>query len=80
MACPFCATGQGGLQRNMSTGEIVEQVVAGARALARDEVAGGDRRRVILTGDLVGTLVTDAEGRLHSLELPAQNRVVTRAK
>ena len=32
MACPFCATGQGGLQRNMSTAEIVEQVVAGARA------------------------------------------------
>ncbi|MDN5894946.1 MAG: 23S rRNA (adenine(2503)-C(2))-methyltransferase RlmN, partial [Nocardioides sp.] len=26
MACPFCATGQGGLQRNMSTAEIVEQV------------------------------------------------------
>src|SRR4028119_1778738 len=41
MACPFCATGQGGLQRNMSTAEIVEQVVAGARALARDEVPGG---------------------------------------
>jgi hypothetical protein len=46
----------------------------------RDDVAGGDRRRVILTGDLAGTLVTDAEGRLHSLELPAQNKVVTRAK
>ena len=44
MACPFCATGQGGLQRNMSTGEIVEQVVAGARALARDEVPGGPGR------------------------------------
>ncbi len=44
MACPFCATGQGGLQRNMSTGEIVEQVVAGARALDRDEVAGGPGR------------------------------------
>ncbi len=44
MACPFCATGQGGLQRNMSTGEIVEQVVAGARALERDEVAGGPGR------------------------------------
>ena len=28
MACPFCATGQGGLQRNLSTAEIVEQVVA----------------------------------------------------
>jgi 23S rRNA (adenine2503-C2)-methyltransferase len=44
MACPFCATGQGGLQRNMSTGEIVEQVVAGARSLARDEVPGGPGR------------------------------------
>ena len=44
MACPFCATGQGGLQRNMSTGEIVEQVVAGARSLARGEVPGGPGR------------------------------------
>jgi 23S rRNA (adenine2503-C2)-methyltransferase len=44
MACPFCATGQGGLQRNMSTGEIVEQVVAGARSLARNEVPGGPGR------------------------------------
>ena len=44
MACPFCATGQGGLQRNMSTGEIVEQVVAGARALARGDVPGGAGR------------------------------------
>lgn len=25
MACPFCATGQGGLDRNLSTAEIVEQ-------------------------------------------------------
>lgn len=44
MACPFCATGQGGLTRNMSTAEIVEQVVAGGRALARNEVAGGPGR------------------------------------
>jgi 23S rRNA (adenine2503-C2)-methyltransferase len=43
MACPFCATGQGGLQRNMSTAEIVEQVLAGARALARGEVPGDPR-------------------------------------
>jgi 23S rRNA (adenine2503-C2)-methyltransferase len=34
MACPFCATGQGGLTRNLSAAEIVEQVVAGARSLA----------------------------------------------
>jgi 23S rRNA (adenine2503-C2)-methyltransferase len=44
MACPFCATGQGGLQRNLSTGEIVEQVVAGARALAQRSLAGGPGR------------------------------------
>jgi 23S rRNA (adenine2503-C2)-methyltransferase len=41
MNCPFCATGQAGLTRNMSTGEIVEQVVAAARAVARGEVPGG---------------------------------------
>lgn len=35
MNCPFCATGQAGLTRNLSTAEIVEQVVAGARLLKR---------------------------------------------
>lgn len=44
MACPFCATGQGGLMRNLSTAEIVEQVLVGARALARGEIAGGPGR------------------------------------
>ena len=44
MNCPFCATGQAGLTRNMSTGEIVEQVVAGARTMARGEVPGGPGR------------------------------------
>ncbi|MGH3541356.1 MAG: 23S rRNA (adenine(2503)-C(2))-methyltransferase RlmN [Mycobacterium sp.] len=40
MACPFCATGQGGLTRNLSTAEIVEQVRAAALALRDD---WGDR-------------------------------------
>ncbi len=44
MACPFCATGQQGLTRNLSTAEIVEQVRLAARALARGEVAGGPGR------------------------------------
>jgi 23S rRNA (adenine2503-C2)-methyltransferase len=44
MNCPFCATGQAGLTRNLSTGEIVEQVVAGARELAGGQVAGGPGR------------------------------------
>ena len=39
MACPFCATGQGGLTRNLSTAEIVEQVRAAAVAV-RDEFSG----------------------------------------
>lgn len=34
MNCPFCATGQEGLTRNMSTAEIVDQVVAANRMLA----------------------------------------------
>lgn len=31
MACGFCATGQGGFERNLAMGEIVEQVVRAAR-------------------------------------------------
>jgi 23S rRNA (adenine2503-C2)-methyltransferase len=32
MGCGFCATGQAGFRRNLSTGEIVEQVVRASRA------------------------------------------------
>jgi 23S rRNA (adenine2503-C2)-methyltransferase len=41
MACPFCATGQAGLTRNLSAAEIVTQVFAGARAMASGAVPGG---------------------------------------
>lgn len=34
MNCSFCATGQTGFKRNLSTGEILEQVVAARRAAA----------------------------------------------
>jgi 23S rRNA (adenine2503-C2)-methyltransferase len=44
MACPFCATGQAGLTRNLSAGEIVTQVFAGARAMASGAVPGGAGR------------------------------------
>jgi 23S rRNA (adenine2503-C2)-methyltransferase len=43
MACPFCATGQAGLTRNLSAAEIVEQVVAAARAVRRGELGRPDR-------------------------------------
>ena len=39
MNCPFCATGQSGLTRNLSAAEIADQVVQGVRAL-RDGVVG----------------------------------------
>lgn len=44
MACPFCATGQGGLRRNLSQAEIVEQVLGGARRAARGDLPGGPGR------------------------------------
>jgi 23S rRNA (adenine2503-C2)-methyltransferase len=44
MACPFCATGQAGLTRNLSTGEIITQIFNALRSLNRGEVAGGAGR------------------------------------
>ncbi|MCF2705743.1 23S rRNA (adenine(2503)-C(2))-methyltransferase RlmN [Arcanobacterium haemolyticum] len=44
MACPFCATGQGGLTRNLSAAEIVEQVRMGMVAAEGGDLAGGPTR------------------------------------
>ena len=44
MACPFCATGQGGLQRNLSAAEILDQVRVAARAMRDGEIPGGPGR------------------------------------
>lgn len=43
MNCPFCATGQAGLTRNMSTAEIIEQIVRANRAIANGELGGKKR-------------------------------------
>jgi 23S rRNA (adenine2503-C2)-methyltransferase len=43
MNCPFCATGQAGLTRNMSAGEIIEQIVR-ANALIAAGGLGGKKR------------------------------------
>jgi 23S rRNA (adenine2503-C2)-methyltransferase len=52
MACPFCATGQAGLTRNLSTAEIVDQVVWFAGVAARGELTGCPDRlsRVVFMG------------------------------
>ena len=39
MACGFCATGQAGFERHLTTGEIVEQVVRAAREAAPRRVS-----------------------------------------
>lgn len=44
MGCTFCATGQAGLERNLSTAEIVEQIVDAARSMQAGEVPGGPGR------------------------------------
>ena len=47
MACPFCATGQAGLTRNLSTAEVVEQVVAAQRT---ESARGGRVSNVVFMG------------------------------
>jgi 23S rRNA (adenine2503-C2)-methyltransferase len=44
MGCPFCATGQAGLTRNLSVAEIVDQVVYLAGVAASGVVAGSPPR------------------------------------
>jgi 23S rRNA (adenine2503-C2)-methyltransferase len=44
MACPFCATGQGGLRRNLSTAEILAQVADAETRLGAGELPGGPGR------------------------------------
>jgi hypothetical protein len=46
----------------------------------RDSGMAGGAGRVSLSGDITGTLVTDARGRLERLELPAKSTTVTRAE
>jgi 23S rRNA (adenine2503-C2)-methyltransferase len=62
MGCPFCATGQAGLTRNLSTGEIVFQVVAGARLLAAGLVPG-----VASRGGLGGSSPRDNAARVSNV-------------
>jgi hypothetical protein len=46
----------------------------------RESGSAGAAGRVALSGEITGTLVTDAHGRLERLELPATGTIVTRAE
>jgi 23S rRNA (adenine2503-C2)-methyltransferase len=83
MACPFCATGQAGLTRNLSTAEIVEQVVG---ANAAEAAVGGRVSNVVFMGmgePLANySRVIDAVRRLvdpvpHGLGMSQRNIVVS---
>ena len=74
MACPFCATGQMGLTRNLSTAEIVEQVRHAAQASAAGDLSGGPARlsNVVFMG--MGEPMVNYKnvvGALHRLIDPA---------
>ncbi|WP_309081563.1 23S rRNA (adenine(2503)-C(2))-methyltransferase RlmN [Zhihengliuella sp.] len=43
MNCPFCATGQNGLTRNMSAAEILDQIVQANRVIAEGGLKGSGR-------------------------------------
>lgn len=53
MNCPFCATGQAGLTRNMSTAEILDQIIQANRVIAEGGLGG------IRPGDHVPERVTN---------------------
>ncbi|MGQ9674461.1 MAG: 23S rRNA (adenine(2503)-C(2))-methyltransferase RlmN [Chloroflexota bacterium] len=50
IGCPFCATGVTGLERNLSPGEIVGQVLHYARLLSTGEVGRGRVTNVVFMG------------------------------
>jgi 23S rRNA (adenine2503-C2)-methyltransferase len=55
MNCPFCATGQAGLTRNLSSAEIIEQVVRANQAILAGELGG--KKRDDNTPDRVSNIV-----------------------
>lgn len=70
MGCPFCATGQMGLMRNLSAGEIVAQVCWAARELRSAPLPSGWTRRlsnVVFMG--MGEPLANYERVWHAVEL-----------
>ncbi len=57
IGCQFCATGQGGLARNLSSGEIVAQVLYFARQIRQSEIEWANTLGI--DADLEGHAVTN---------------------
>lgn len=70
MNCPFCATGQAGLTRNLSTAEIVEQVVDANRRLRAGlmtDVRVRQDDRAALGAEAEGPAVTGSGHRVTNI-------------
>jgi len=83
MACPFCATGQAGLTRNLSAAEVVEQVVDAARTEAE---RGGRLSNVVFMGmgeplanynRVIGAVRRIVDPSPHGLGIGQRNVVVS---
>ncbi len=61
MNCPFCATGQQGLTRNMSTAEIVEQVIRANQAIAAGELAATSGQDTDMLGNPTAGVGSEAD-------------------
>lgn len=72
MNCPFCATGQAGLTRNMSAAEIVDQIVRANAVIAKGEL-GGKRKEGSEGPERVSNIVFMGMGE----PLANYNRVMT---
>ncbi len=72
MNCPFCATGQAGLTRNMSAGEIIDQIVRANAAIAKGEL-GGSKAKMKDAPERVTNIVFMGMGE----PLANYNRVMT---
>jgi len=62
--CPFCATGQSGFTRNLTPGEIVEQVLHFARRLRKE---GGAVSNVVLMG--MGEPLANYDAVWHAIRI-----------
>ncbi|MCC7127347.1 MAG: 23S rRNA (adenine(2503)-C(2))-methyltransferase RlmN [Microbacteriaceae bacterium] len=70
MNCPFCATGQAGLTRNMSAAEIVDQVIQANRII--EDGGLGDPKKLGHEGERVSNIVFMGMGE----PLANYNRVI----
>jgi 23S rRNA (adenine2503-C2)-methyltransferase len=74
ICCPFCATGQQGFERNLTAGEIIDQVLWFARYIRNSE--GSERHKhitnIVYMG--MGEPLANYEALLQSIELLTSHR------